>query len=137
MVNFEVNYLAVLIVAVIHYFIGALWYSPLLFGKMWMQSLNITKDDLAKMKKGLWKLYLMAFIAALLISYVMALFIVNLQATTFYKGAMIGVWLWLGFILPVAINNVLWAGESIKIYCINVSYKLVTHLLMGGLLAVM
>ena len=32
-----INYIAVLVSAVIGMAIGALWYSPLLFGKIWMK----------------------------------------------------------------------------------------------------
>ena len=63
-----INYLAVLVSAIIGMIIGALWYSPLLFGKLWMKLSGMTEKQLNEAKKkGMGKMYLVAFIGVLLI----------------------------------------------------------------------
>ncbi|MBE0642305.1 MAG: DUF1761 domain-containing protein [Bacteroidales bacterium] len=42
----EVNILAVLIAALVSWAIGALWYSPLLFGKKWQHELGMTEESM-------------------------------------------------------------------------------------------
>jgi len=37
MYEFSMNYIAVIVVAVISFILGALWYSPLLFYKPWVK----------------------------------------------------------------------------------------------------
>ena len=38
MYEIHVNYIAILVAAVVSFFIGALWYSPLLFAKRWIKA---------------------------------------------------------------------------------------------------
>jgi hypothetical protein len=47
----EINYLAVLVAALVSMVIGGLWYSPLLFGNIWMKLSGITQKDVEKAKK--------------------------------------------------------------------------------------
>lgn len=42
----DINYLAVLVGAITHYVVGALWYSPMLFAQPWMDGLGMSKEDL-------------------------------------------------------------------------------------------
>lgn len=39
-----INYLAVIVCAIILWVLGAAWYSPALFAKQWMALLGITRD---------------------------------------------------------------------------------------------
>ena len=45
------NYLAVFVAAVVVFIIGYLWYSPFLFGNLWMKLSNISIKDVNKSKK--------------------------------------------------------------------------------------
>ena len=47
----EVNLLAVLVSGVAAMVIGALWYSPLLFGKLWMNGMGFTEAKMKEMKE--------------------------------------------------------------------------------------
>ena len=71
-----INYLAVLVSAIVGFGIGALWYSPLLFGKVWMQLMNLSKESLEKAKeKGMAKKFAVAFAAMLVMSYILAVWV--------------------------------------------------------------
>ncbi len=133
----SINYLAVLVAAVVAMVIGGLWYSPLLFRNLWMRLAGKTTKDLEKAKqKGMGKLYLLAFIAALVTSYVLAHFVDYLEATTISSGMTAGFWLWLGFIATTTLNSVLWEGKSFKLYILNNAHLLLNLLVMGAILAV-
>ena len=47
----QINYLAVLVAALATFFLGALWYSPILFAKAWMRAHDYTPEKLHQMKK--------------------------------------------------------------------------------------
>lgn len=47
----EVNLLAVLVAAVVHQFIGFLWYGPV-FGKTWLQASGKTREEISGGPKG-------------------------------------------------------------------------------------
>ena len=40
------NYVAVIVTAVIGFLFGWLWYSPLLFAKPWMREMNLTEESM-------------------------------------------------------------------------------------------
>ncbi|MHC9509672.1 DUF1761 domain-containing protein [Kangiella sp. M94] len=42
----DINYYAVFVAALLSFAIGGLWYSPLLFGKMWLQEMQIKAEDI-------------------------------------------------------------------------------------------
>ncbi|MDO8656228.1 MAG: DUF1761 domain-containing protein, partial [Nanoarchaeota archaeon] len=46
-----INYLAVLVAAIISMIVGAFWYSPYLFGKQWTELMNLAPKDMLDMKK--------------------------------------------------------------------------------------
>ncbi len=132
-----VNGLAVVVAAIAGMVIGAFWYSPSFFGTQWMKLSGMSKKALAKaQKKGMGKTYLAAFIAVLIMSYVLAQFIKYTKANTIAEGAVIGFWLWLGFIATTMLNSVLWEQRPRKLYYINVGHYLITLLIMGAILAV-
>ena len=53
----HINILAVIVAGIVTFGIGALWYSPLLFGKHWMQFNGVTPDKAEAMRKDAPKLY--------------------------------------------------------------------------------
>ena len=48
----DVNFLAIAVAAVISTGLGALWYSPLLFGPAWMKALGKTETKVSVAKKA-------------------------------------------------------------------------------------
>jgi hypothetical protein len=130
MVEVIVNYTAVIVAAVVSYIVGALWYSPILFGKLWMKLSGFTKKNAEKAKKkGMTKNYIVAFIAALITAYVLAWFIGAVGGP--YGTAF---WIWLGFIVTTLINNVLWKGESVQLFFLNIAHYLVSLLIMAAVI---
>lgn len=132
----DINYLAVLVAGIISMIVGSLWYGPI-FGKAWMRLMGFTKKtiDDAK-KKGMAKSYLIMFVMALLMNYVMAHFVDYTDSVTFAQGMLTGFWIWLGFFVTTMIGSVLWEGKSINLYLLNVFHYLVVLLINGGILAV-
>lgn len=130
----QVNFLTILVGAVINMIIGSLWYSQALFGKQWMKLVG--KSDSELKKADVKKLYLLTAITALILAYVLDRFIIISGASDLVSGLKIGFWVWLGFVAATTLSDYLFAGRPIKLYYINVGYYLVSTLLMGALLAV-
>ena len=132
----DINLVAVLVAAVVSYFIGFLWFS-VLFGKAWLHLSGFTEKKMEEMKKkGMGKSYLLMFIGTFIMSYVLAHFVDYAGAVTFRDGMIAGFWLWLGFIAPVQLGMVLWQGKPWKLYFIETFHYLVALLVMAGILAV-
>jgi archaellum biogenesis protein FlaJ (TadC family) len=132
-----VNYLAVFVTAIVGYVIGMLWYSPALFGKQWMKLSGVSKKDADKKKKeGMAGTMVAAFVAVLLMSYVLAYILGLLGAATFWIGVSVGFWIWLGFLATTQINIVFWQNKPFTLYLLNTAHYLVALAVMGGILAV-
>ncbi len=135
-----VNYLAILVAAIASFVLGFLWHGPL-FGKLWISLSGITPEQMeAAKQKSMVKPMVGAFLAMLVMSYVMA----NVYdfASAYYgvvgitMGLMVAFWNWLGFVVTVSLNSVFWEGRSWKLWFFNVTYQLLTMALMAAIISV-
>jgi surface polysaccharide O-acyltransferase-like enzyme len=131
-----VNYLAVLVAAILNMIIGALWYSPGLFGKSWMQLAGIKPEDAQKRAGGMQRAYGLMFVASLLIAYALARVLWYAKAGSAGGGAMIGLLAWVGFVATTHGANYLFEGKPFRLYGINTGYSLVSFIVMGALLGI-
>ncbi len=132
-----VNYVAVLMTAIVGFVVGMLWYSPALFGKQWMKLAGKTEKDMKKAKeKGMAKQMVIAFISLLVMAYVLAWLTGVLGAATFSAGAIVGFWIWLGFLGTTQLGSVLWEQKPVTLYLLNTAHWLVILAISGGILAV-
>ncbi len=132
----DLNYLAILVSVVSSFILGALWYSPLLFGKPWMKMMGFTQQHMEEAKKkGMAKLYIGNFIATLIMVYILSHFVDYAQAKTITDGLQLGLWVWLGFIVTLQFGSILWEGKPFKLFLINTSYRLVELLIVASILS--
>jgi len=129
----DVNYAAVILSAAAAMILGSVWYSPILFGKAWMNLINKTKDELRETNTP--KTYLVTFISELIIAFVLYHIMIFSKAASFTDGLLTGFWLWLGFVATTSIINFMFEGRKLKQYFIDTFYHLVSLLLMGGIIS--
>lgn len=131
-----VNYLAVFVSAALSMVLGFAWYSPALFGKPWLAAMGLTPESMTEAKKkGMAKVYFSSFIGSLVMAAVFAMFSRQLAPVSAAAGVVTGFWLWLGFVAPVMLNDVLYGKSSLKLYTINAGYQLVLLMVVGAILA--
>lgn len=129
------NYAAILVAGLVNMALGALWYSPLLFGNIWMKAMKMNKNDM-KNCKGMGLRYALAFLMGLLTVYILAHYVSYMGASTASAGAETAFWPWLGFMLPILAGTVLWDGKKFTVFAINAAHYLVAMLMAGVILAV-
>lgn len=135
MLSADINYLAVIVAAIVHMIVGALWFSPALFGKKWMAQTGMTAEKMKAAKANMPKKYVVALISALVMAFITAHFINFVGATTLADGIQTAFWIWLGFIATVTLGKVLWDGKPIQLYILENGYNLVSLAIMGAILA--
>src|SRR2546428_12300407 len=87
----NVNVLAVIVAAVATFILGAVWYSPVLFAKQWMQAHGYTPEKLEEMKRrGVTRADAVSGLWYLVVGYVLA----PLAAYTPAGGFAPRVWVW-------------------------------------------
>jgi len=142
MENLSMNWLAILVSALIPLIIGSIWYHPKAFGTVWMNATGITEDKLKNMSPA------KAYIVALILSVVLSFYLyINVLIggpddmrhgqeiyMTFKHGAAHGAFLGLFVVLPVLATNAMFEMKSAKYIFINVFYWIVSLALMGGAL---
>lgn len=135
--NIEINYLAVLVAALISFVLGGFWYSPAGFGKKWMAYMGWSTSSVESMeKKSIGTSYAMGLFAALVTAYVLAHFIVLFDAVTVGVGMQLAFWAWLGFIATTTVSSVLWEMKPKGLWFLNNAYSLISLLIMGAILSV-
>ena len=129
----QINYWAVLVAAVAAFVVGALWYSPLLFGKLYMVVRGLNPSADVKMPVGT---ILAEFVRNLVIAYVLARFVVLLGVADWKGAVQLGLWVWLGFYAMIYVGAVLHENMPRKLYAIHAGDGLVKILLMSIILGV-
>ena len=129
---YAITFWPIIVSSVIAFIIGALWYSPILFGKQWIElnKMDCPDGDASK-TKSMWKLYVSQFVCTFITFYILS-YIVN--ATGMIggsSGALLGFIIWLGFIATNAVSSFLWENKPIKLILIG-SASVLVNLVIGG-----
>ena len=69
----KIKYPAVIVAAIVHFILGGLWYSPILFGNKFIQLINWTPEHLKEVEnQSHAKELVIAFIMSLILVYILA-----------------------------------------------------------------
>ena len=154
----ELNFIAIIVAALVPLVLGFVWYGPMLFQKAWMRESGMTEE---KIKGGnmavifgisLLLSVLLAFFAQFLVIHQMgALGMIGGDTTTalpsydafmadygsafrtFKHGALHGFMAGLFFVFPIMATNGLFERKSWKLTFINAGYWTVCLMIMGGI----
>ena len=131
-----VSYLAILIAAVVGWLAGAVWYMSL--SKPWIAAAGLTPQMMEENKKkpGAMLPFIYAFVAQLVIAWVLAGTIGHLGTgqVTFKNGIISGALCWLGFVITTMLVNNSFAMRNPRLLAIDGGHWLVVLLLMGAII---
>ncbi len=132
----KINYPAVFVATIIHFFVGGLWYG-LLFSKKFVELMAFTPEQLQQMQsRNPAKELLITFISTLVLVYILAHFVQYTKARSVLDGIQTAFWLWLGFIATTELATVVFEQRKLGLYLISVGYQFVGCALAGVILAV-
>ncbi len=131
MEQIQTDWLVVFIAAILNMAIGYLWYSKWLFGPVWQKLCDIKEKD-RKCKKGCLA---KGFVVSLVIAYFLSFFEGHLGVMTVSDGMLVGFFIWLGFVATTQSASVIWCRKPFKLFAIATGCKLVSFLVMSGLIA--
>lgn len=124
----QIDPLTVVIAAVLNMIIGFFWYSKWLFGPTWMKLHKVKTEGHNKMT------LLYGLIVSLVIAYFLAFFEGYLGVTTVTDGMFVGFCFWLGFVVTTQISSVIWGESPFRLFVLNAGYKLLSFLVMSGVI---
>ncbi len=124
----NINWLAVVVAALIPMVVGSLWYGPL-FGKAWMKLMELTEEQIKENFNAVQSYgisTLMAFIMAFVLANV-----INMGEPGATSGMMLGALIWLGFFVPYGFQSVAFEMKKMQVYVMSMGCNLLVLLLMG------
>lgn len=133
--NLQINFFAVVVAAIAAFALGALWYSPVLFAKVWMEAHGYSEATLEQMKKTASRAYAISFVCYLVMATVMAVLIDMIGIQRVVGGVKLGVLCWVGFAATIGMTANAYSDKRFSVYLIDAGYQLVYLALMGGILA--
>ena len=140
----EINYLAVLVAAIVPSIMGAIYYGPL-FEKQWLSSLGKTKEEMIpnNMPITYGLALLMAVLVSMSIKFTTELVHKDVNSAgeiyfgsfhTFGHGALHGAMLCISFVVPIIVSLSLFQKASGKNIILNIVFWTVCFAIMGGIL---
>lgn len=132
MPEFQINYLAVGVAALATFFLGALWYSPLLFGKLWLKAHGYSEEQ---MRKTAGRAYIVSLFCYVVMAFVLAVLVSYTGVSTVPQGAFLGLLVWIGFLATLGLTAHMFSEKPLSTYLIDAGYQLVYAVTMGVILA--
>jgi hypothetical protein len=133
-----INYLDVIVAAVVAWIAGAAWYGAL--GKPWMAALGKTPEQCkAEMeaKKGTPAFYapfILSFVAELIMAWIMAGLLGHIGGLTVREGVISAAFVWFGFVLTTLSVNNAYAGRKPMLTIIDGFHWLLVLVVIGAII---
>jgi hypothetical protein len=130
----NINFLALLVSAVISFGIGAAWYSPLLFSKTWQKEVGLSDE---KIRTGnMAVIFGSSFLLMLIMNFGLAVILQGhagrdiSAGSGFLYGLLIGI-----FFVSTSIGiNMLYQRKSFKLWAIDAGYQVLYLAVSGAIL---
>jgi hypothetical protein len=125
------NWFAIIVATLSNFLIGGLWYSPVLFGKIWMRKNNFSDED---MKKGnMPKIFGLTFLFSFVIAFNLAMFLNDSKTTTSW-GAIAGFLAGFGWVAMSQFVIGQFERKTTKYLLIHAGYVTISFIVMGLIL---
>jgi len=125
----KINYIAVVVAAVAHFVLGAIWFT--VFQKQWLAAIGKTVDQLTG-NEALG--YVVAFACNLIMAWMLAWLITQTGRTSLAGGLAMAALLWLGFTGTTMATAFVFEGRTIEAFTVIAGYPLAGLLIMGAIL---
>jgi hypothetical protein len=128
------NCLHVFIVAVVGFFLGWLWYSPLMFNKAWVMEMQNSSQAPANLKGRMGQATAVAFLFTLLSTFGLAVLVNAYHTTSALRGAEFGAFIGAIVVGSRILNGAVWENRSARLLRINLGHEILLFALQGALL---
>jgi len=135
MIDYEsINYLAVLVAAVVGFTLGGAWFAQPVFGAAWLKALGKTKEEICGGPPR--KALIHTAVSTLITAYVLAVLIYALGIKTVFGGTIVGLSIGLGIVATSMYSDSLFCGWPFKLILIQAGHRIAYLALMGAIVAV-
>ena len=129
----KVNWMAVLVASVVHFVLGAVWFTVL--SQQWLAGIGKNEADLMAHQGSVHYAYAVAFLCNIVIARVLAqVIIATSQNPDLMHGIRVAFYAWGGFVATTFLTEYVFELRTVSIWLITAGYPLVGMLLMGAIL---
>lgn len=130
----EINWIAVVVAALVRFFLGWAWHSPFAFGKQWQALTGVTDES---MKANLGKAIPTDLVLSVIMAYVMARILGYAAPQDLVMALAISLMCWLGFVVSITLSHSVYEQKPLKLFMIEAAYMGLSMLGMGAVLYLM
>ena len=134
----HLNWLAVAVAAIAYFMLGAIWFNPNVFGKVWMKGHNIstpTEEDKKKMPMMMLMTLVMCFVATVCLAYLINAFSGYTVNWRWYSGVKIALVASAFACVGVGLNH-MYTKKSMMTTIIDAGYHVAGLVAAGMILSV-
>jgi hypothetical protein len=131
---FAIHPLSVVVSAFAVFAIGALWYSPLLFGKAWVKAHGYTPEKIEAMRASMGRSYGVSFVCYLVMAAAMSVLIGHMDIMYVRGGVKLGAIIGVGFAATIGLTANMFSEKPLTTYVIDAGYQIVYLMAMGAIL---
>lgn len=106
----DINWLGVLLATLAYFVLGAVWYSPALFGNRWMRSAGMPEPTAGEGPGP--AIYVMPLISSLIASVALAMIATAMNASGVGDGLQLGLVVGLGFAISVMLTTATFEAQK-------------------------
>lgn len=115
--------------------LGGLWYSPLVFGTLWMREIGLTEAKMKNMSTTPAQAIGIAIVLGVLFALLMNLLFTWVGVHTVAQGTLLsGVCCVTFFIVPLLVHSVFEDGSK-KVWALYAAHELILSLIVGAIVA--
>ena len=129
-----IHWLPVIGSAVAVFAIGALWYSPVLFGKAWVKAHGHTPEKIAAMRATMGRAYGVSFVCYVVMAVAMAILLKRMDVIYVRGGVKLGALIGVGFAATVGLTANMFSEKPLATWLIDAGYQIVYLMVMGAIL---
>ena len=133
----RINYWAVVVGAVIFFAVGGLWYSPLMFSKIWMRGLGLTESDIKEGHFNMWLALSASAFASSARAAALAWLFSTLALPSVLRAAVIGGAAALAFGFTPMLRDRVWANRPWPVILVDAGYECAGGAAAGAIIALM
>lgn len=143
MPNIVMNWPAIIVSVIVAFVIGGFWYSPFAFAKPWAKGMGMSMDRKPK-KSEMNRAFALQAIGLLLTTYVLTHTLqvwrpstwgVGQDQADWIYGFFNGLFIWIGFYVPMQLGKVSWEMRPWKVVFINMGHDFVVLQVISQILA--
>ena len=130
----SIRILPVLVAAIAAFGLGALWYSPVLFGRAWVRAHGYTEEKIAQMRASAGRAYAISFACHLVMAVALSILVGRMDVTMLRGGVKLGAILGIGFAAPIGLTASVFSDRRLSAWAIDAGYQIASLILMGVIL---